>query len=143
MPRSKKPKRETARDTDEITARAARLGITVERVLQEYERIAFADVRHVIEVTGEGYRLKPPNELSDAIVPAIHEIVPGDPEHARIKFYDKKAALDALARHLGMFPAAPRHPEGAADSAPAEQAEDPREFLARELARLAGETAEE
>ena len=29
----------------------------------------------------------------------------------RVKFYDKKAALDAIARHLGMFPAAPRRRE--------------------------------
>src|SRR5690242_21222194 len=29
----------------------------------------------------------------------------------RVTFYDKNAALDAIARHLGMFPAAPRRRE--------------------------------
>jgi hypothetical protein len=47
---------------------------------------------------------------------------------------DKKAALDAIARHLGMFPLPARQRE---DDAPEEEEEDPREFLARELARLA------
>jgi hypothetical protein len=40
---------------------------------------------------------------------------------------DKKAALDAIARHLGMFPLPARQRE---DDAPEEEEEDPREFLA-------------
>jgi hypothetical protein len=126
-------------ESDEITARAARLGITIERVLLEYERIAFANLGHIIELTDKGYRLRPLSELSPDDIAAIHEIVPGDdPEHARVKLYDKKPALDAIARHLGMFPAPPRRQQqGPADSVPREEAEDPREILARELARLA------
>ena len=56
--------------------------------------------------------IKPPNELSDDDVAAISEIVPGvGSGQARVKFYDKKAALDAIARHLGMFPLPPRRHE--------------------------------
>jgi hypothetical protein len=34
---------------EEVEARAARLGITPERVLEEYARIAFADLRRIVE----------------------------------------------------------------------------------------------
>jgi hypothetical protein len=120
-----------------VTARAARLGITAERVLTEYARIAFADVRHIVDWTSEGVEIKRLDTLSQADAAAISEIVPGTgAAHSRVKLYDKKAALDAIARHLGMFPLPPRRHEA---EAPPDEEEDPREFLARELARLAGE----
>ena len=128
-------------DLEDIAARAARLGITAERVLQEYAHIAFADLRHIVEWGPDGFRIKSPDEMSGGDSAAISEIVPGtDPGHSRVKLYDKKAALDAIARHLGMFPLPPRRHEAAMPEAPEE--EDPREFLARELARLAAGTAE-
>jgi len=129
-------------DHDEIVARAARLGITADRVLQAYAHIAFADLRHIVEWSAkEGLIIKSLGELSDDDVAAISEIVPGiGSGHPRVKLYDKKAALDAIARHLGMFPLPPRHQEG---EAPEAEEEDPREFLARELARLAAGAAEE
>jgi phage terminase small subunit len=128
-------------DHDEIVARAARLGITADRVLQAYAHIAFADLRHIVEWTAEqGLIIKPLEKLNDDDVAAISEIVPGiGSGHPRIKLYDKKAALDAIARHLGMFPLPPRRHE---DDAPEAEEEDPREFLARELDRLAAEALE-
>jgi hypothetical protein len=51
-----------------------------------------------------------------------------------VKLYDKKAALDAIARRLGMFVRLPRRQK---DDAPTDLAEDAREVLARRLARLA------
>jgi hypothetical protein len=140
---SKPHRRKTSRTTEEIipigvediAARAARLGITVDRVLLEYAYIAFADLRHIIEWDAAGFRFKPLADMSDADIAAISEIVPGpDPAHPRVKLYDRKAALDAIARHLGMFPPPVRRQE--APSAD-DQEEDPREFLARALARLA------
>ena len=123
-------------------ARAARLGITADRVLLAYAHIAFANLRHMVAWGPEGFSIKALEELSDADVAAISEIVPGiGSGHSRVKLYDKKAALDAIARHLGMFPLPPRHHE---DTAPEDQEEeDPREFLARELARLAAGAPEE
>ena len=110
-------------------------------MLFEYAAIAFADLRHIVEWGPEGLRIKPLEAMSDADVAAISEIVPGsDPEHSRIKLYDRKAALDAIARHLGMFPLPARREE---DAAPPDEGEDPREFLTRELARLAPRDAEE
>ena len=60
----------------------------------------------------DGIVLKPPDGLGDAETAAICEIAPGTrPGAYRVRFYDKKAALDAIARHLGMFSAAPRRPD--------------------------------
>ncbi len=128
-------------EIEEVAARAARLGITPERVLAEYARIAFADLRHIVDWGPDGLVIKALKELSEEDAAAISEIVPGsDPSHSRVKLYDKKAALDAIARHLGMFPLPARRHE---DDAPDDEAEDPREFLARELARLAAGGGEE
>lgn len=126
---------------EDITARAARLGITPERVLLEYARIAFADLRRIVEWTAEGWRAKPLDGMSRDDADAIAEIVPGsDPQHPRIKLYDRKAALDAIARHLGMFPLPARRPD---EPAATQEDEDPREFLIRELARLAASAGAE
>jgi hypothetical protein len=127
-----------ARAAREIAARADRLA---ERVLEEYAHIAFADLRHIVEWGPDGLSIKSLKELSDDDVAAISEIVPGiELGHSRVKLYDKKAALDAIARHLGMFPLPARQRE---NDAPEEEEEDPREFLARELARLAAGGPEE
>jgi len=130
----------TPEETDDIVARAARLGITVERLLKELRCIAFADPSLMFAPDGDGtYRLKPLAEVDPELFPAIQEIVPGDAGHARVKFYDKRPILELLARYIRLLPAAP-----AADaSSPAstdEEVEDPREFLIRELDRLAGKT---
>ena len=127
---------------DDVETRAARLGITPERVLEEYRRIAFANLRHIVEWTETGMVVKAAVDLNDEDVAAIAEIVEtaatGKPY--RVKLFDKKAALDALARHLSMFPLPPRQH---GEPAPAEEGEDPRAFLERELARLAAAPAEE
>ena len=127
-------------DFEEISVRAARLGITPERVLLEYAHIAFVDLRHIVEWGPEGLVIKPLKEISPNDRAAISEIVPGsDRGHSRVKLYDKKAALDAIARHLGMFPLPPRRRE---DGAPEDEGEDPREVLERRLARLAASIGE-
>lgn len=129
-----KPK--SAEGFEDVAARAARLGVTVERVLREYARIAFVDPRHIIEWDAQGLHVKTSGELSDADVATVSEVTAGPSGGAtiRVKLYDKKAALDAIARYLGMFPAAPKRRE---EDAPADSAEDAREELARLVARLA------
>lgn len=137
------PEAATASDSDgdEIAGRAARLGVTPERVLREYARIAFADLRRVADWGPEGLVLKRPAALDDADAAAISEITEAGAGSGnyRVKLYDKKAALDAIARHLGMFVRPPRRQEA---SATADLAEDAREVLARRLARLAAGGAE-
>jgi hypothetical protein len=109
-------------------------------VLQEYARIAFADLRHIVKWGPKGLELVKPEGLSEADVAPIHEISADgeDSGHYRVKLYDKKAALDAIARHLGMFLPALRRLE---DEQPADPAEDAREELARRVARLVAGSA--
>lgn len=126
---------EPSLEIEEVAARAARLGVTVERVLQEYARIAFADLRHIVEWRDGKLSIRDVDRLSAADAAPIHEIVGDDGGKVRVKLYDKKAALDAIGRHLGMFPLASRRRE--ADSPPDDDAEDLREELKRRLARLA------
>jgi phage terminase small subunit len=89
-------------------------GITKERVLAEFAKIAFFDLRDAY--TGDG-SLKAPNELSDEAAGAIsgidvyeervsdedseEKIVVGTTK--KIKLHDKIRALDSLSKHLGLY----------------------------------------
>jgi phage terminase small subunit len=107
---------------------AERLGITAERVLTEYARLAFLDIRKAFDIDGN---LKPIHELDDATAAAItglevevKRLLGGSDDefepqphggalkrqHAdlstrlhKIKLADKKGALDSLAKHLGLL----------------------------------------
>jgi hypothetical protein len=125
-----------ATEFEDVADRAARLGVTIEKVLREYARIAFADLRHIVRWDDSGLHVN--EHLTKADAAAISEIGTGSTGKGpvRVKLYDKKAALDAIARHLGMFTPAERGQEDADWAAEAEAA---REELARRLARLAAE----
>lgn len=131
---------QSEREFEDVEARAKRLGVTVEKVLREYARIAFADLRHIVWWDDAGLHVK--EHLSKADAAAIAEISTGTTGKGpvRVKLYDRKAALDAIARHLGMFTPNPRRQEDNEEWAMA--AEDAREELARWLARLAAERDE-
>ena len=126
---------------EEQTARAARLGITPERVLEEYRRIAFANLSHIVHWSDAGMQFKPDGELDPDDVAAIAEIVESAKEGKpyRVKLYDKKAALDAIARYLGMVPPALATPNE--DEPPRDDGEDHRAALILELDRLAAQRA--
>jgi phage terminase small subunit len=115
--------------------------VTPQRVLQEYARIAFADLHRSADFGPAGLVLKTPDDLTAADAAAVPEITTAGAgsRQFRVKLYDKKAALDAIARHLGMFEPARRH-EG---DTPQDLAEDARDVLARRLARLAAGGVEE
>ena len=94
---------------EESTARAARLGITPERVLEEYRRIAFANLSHIVDWNEGKMTVKAASELDEEDVAAIAEIVQSagaEGRPYRVKLYDKRAALDAIARYLGLVPLA-------------------------------------
>ncbi len=121
---------------EEMTARAARLGITPDRVLEEYRRIAFANLSHIVEWDAGKMTIKAGDKLDPEDVAAIAEIVQSaakDGKPYRVKLYDKRAALDAIARYLGMVPLAAAQTEDLTPNAE----EDPREALIREMDRLA------
>jgi phage terminase small subunit len=123
--------------TVDVEALAAQLGITPERVLREYGRMAFANLRDFVEWDAEGLEVKPSKDLSDESAAAVAEIVTaasgGKPY--RVTLHDKKPALDAIARYLGMTP--PRQAAAQQVESKQDDGEDPREILARKIARLA------
>ena len=94
---------------------AENAGITPERVLKEYGRLAFHDIRKTFDTDGN---LIPIHELDDDTAAAIaglevekrfssfsnEEGAPlAESRTHKIKLTDKKGALDSIARHLGMF----------------------------------------
>jgi phage terminase small subunit len=103
--------------------------VTVDRVMREYARLAFLDIRKAFDAEGN---LKPVHELDDDTAAAIAGLeveelrVPGVADQTqepqghggslqrsragtfagrlkKVKLADKKGALDSLAKHLGMF----------------------------------------
>jgi phage terminase small subunit len=72
-----------------------------ERVIQEYVKIAFAELRHVASWDRDGIVLIASDELDDAASAALAEVSQG--QHGpKVKQHSKPAALDALVRILGM-----------------------------------------
>ncbi len=88
----------------ERAALSARLGVDAERVIGEYVRIGFADLRKIFDANGN---LLHPRFMDDDTAAAIAEVevskkAGGETVH-KIKRVDKKGALDSLARALGLF----------------------------------------
>ena len=75
--------------------------ITVDRVVQEYAAIAFANTTDVIHIKDGKTIVENTDDLSEKQKAAISEIQETK-DGLRIKFHPKISALDALAKHLGM-----------------------------------------
>ena len=90
-----------------------RTEITTDRVALEMARVAFSDLRDVLEWNDDGVTLKSDVEISPDAAPAIRELRIDERRGARgglqrtvqVKLHDKGAALSLLARHLGMIDA--------------------------------------
>ena len=83
-----------------------RTAVTVSRVVEEYARIAFADMRRYASVTPGGVRLRDSTDWTDDDAAAVAELgqsTSKDGGSIRFKLHNKVAALDSLAKHLGMF----------------------------------------
>jgi phage terminase small subunit len=95
--------------SERMKARESRTEITQDRVLAEYAKLAFLDPRRFYDESGA---LIPVNELPADVAAALVGIdvvdsVDKDSNSVittkKVKFVDKKGALDSVARHLGMF----------------------------------------
>jgi phage terminase small subunit len=128
---------------------ANKLEITRERVLQEYARIAFADIRKLFTWDEERACYVPSRDLTDDEAAAISEIQaettrtwigtgddaePADTIKLKLKTYDKKGALDSIAKYLGMF--VDRHEHSGKDGGPIEVSTD--DLRERITSRIAG-----
>jgi len=84
-------------------------GVNKDRVIDEYRKIAFSDVRNVLTIDGG---LRSIDDLDDDTAAAISGIESFDEftregeklgTNRKIKMYDKLRALEALGKHLGLF----------------------------------------
>lgn len=123
-----------AKVTEALQAARARIGrkleVTQERILQELARIAFADVRDLFTWDEESASYVPSANLTDDQAAAVSAIEAETTRFTRddgtvetkiklkLKTYDKKGALDSLAKHLGMF--VERHEHTGRDGGPIE-----------------------
>jgi phage terminase small subunit len=114
-----KPSRKNAsrlRAKEDIRTRVAELqnrglkrhDINIDRILEEYAKLGFSDIRKVFDA--EGILLKPhelPNDIAGALTAlevATVQKGKGAVEHvAKIKLADKRSALADLGKHFGMF----------------------------------------
>lgn len=115
--------------------RASRRQMLSDRVIDELARMAFSDLRDFVEWgPNKGVTLRDPAFFDAADGAAVADVEDkGNGKVARLKLYDKLAALNALARHLGMI-------GGRAALGPVDQSrdgEDARAVLLERLSRLA------
>lgn len=110
-----------ARVDEIVAAGAKRAEVSVERILREYARIGFSDIRKairwrsLISEVGEDAEGVPltraanevaligSDDIDDETAAAIASIAQTKDGALKVTFHDKKGALDSMARHLGMF----------------------------------------
>jgi phage terminase small subunit len=101
----KKPEVETAIH-EAMAERSKRTEITADRVLKEYAKLGFSDMRRFMRWGSAGVTLVEHTELTDDEAAAVAEVSQTVTEAGgslKLKLHDKKGALDSIARHLGMF----------------------------------------
>lgn len=89
-----------------IDARSKRTEITQDRVLQEFARLAFSNMKDFAEFGPDGVTLKDlatMDEDASRCVAEVSESKSKDGGSIRFKLHDKNSALANVARHLGMF----------------------------------------
>jgi len=123
-------------------ARAERIGLTADRVVNELAKVAFGDPRGLFTWGEKGVALRDSGDLTRAEAALVSEISEshtasgGTTRH--IKLHGKMAALMALGKHLGLF-SGPLKPPGDRDDANPDddEGQDARERLARRIAGIA------
>lgn len=89
-----------------MAERSKRTGINADRVLDELAKIAFANAKDIINFEDASVR-KGANEDDLACVQSVkvkkQTSDKGELEERQVTMYDKKAALELLGRHLGMW----------------------------------------
>lgn len=96
-------------------ARAKKLDVSAERVLNELARIGFARIDHVLSFDENGVHLKDSAELDEdalaAVAEVTHQVIRETDQEGktvdrgtvRLKLHDKKGSLELLGRHLALF----------------------------------------
>jgi phage terminase small subunit len=93
-----------ARIEEAQTRRREKKQVTADRVVEELGRMAFSNMRDYVKWGPKGIELRDNALLDEEQTAAVADVEPkGNGKLARLKLYDKLAALNALARHLGMI----------------------------------------
>ena len=85
---------------------AGKLEVTAEKIVREYARIAFSDMRRFATWGADSVNLIDSKELTEDEARCVSELsqtTSKDGGSIKFKLHDKKGALDSLAKHLGMF----------------------------------------
>ncbi|HKW55283.1 MAG TPA: terminase small subunit [Stellaceae bacterium] len=89
-----------------MDARSQRMRLDADRVLAELARIAFADIGNLVDWGPDGVTLKPKERLSADDRAAVAEVAAGAGKYGagpRLRLHSKQRALDAIARHFGLY----------------------------------------
>jgi phage terminase small subunit len=94
-------------EVDKVLAeRSKRTGITQDRVLREIAKLAFFKSSDVVEFGPSGVKVRHSSDVDEEDLACVAEISETTTEFGgtiRVKFHDKKGALELLGRHLGMW----------------------------------------
>jgi len=115
---------------------STKLEITRDRVLKELARIAFSDLRRVVDFGPGGVTLKEGSELADDDAVAIESVGQSFNQYGptvKVKLYSKTDALEKLAKHLGLFNEERSPLDALLDALPAEFSRAIRDALAKQL----------
>jgi len=97
-----------------LAEREARTEVTVDKIVKEYGKLGFANMGDYLDSTADGdpvfrYKYLTRDQKAALSEVTVEDYVEGrgpdarEVKRVRFKLHDKKAALDSLARHLGMF----------------------------------------
>lgn len=91
--------------SERVEAAENRSQVTVDRVLTELARIAFADITDIVSVEGGKVRVRDTRDLPPETRKAISEITETGAAGGtiKVKLHDKIKALELIGRHLAMF----------------------------------------
>lgn len=126
-----------------MAARAERMRVSADRVIQELARVAFADIGRFLEA--DGVTLKKLDRIAADDRAAVQEVATAGKTGAvlRLRLHDKLRALDGLARHLGLYGKAARalSPEAVRAQWRADQArmDETRELIISRMIKLVEE----
>lgn len=125
-------------------ARAARTEITADKVLRELAKIGFGDIRDLFTSEGHIRRVEDMEPTVSAMIQSIEVVVrkaddgTGSEQTAKIKLWDKLAALDKMGRHLGLFSDSTSKSQDSAATLAQEMIRLSAEDFSRKISRLMG-----
>lgn len=82
---------------------ARKIEVTQERIVDELRKIGFSDMSRFARWGPRGVELKSSDELDADSAACVSEVSETDNGSVKFKLHDKVAALNLLAKHLGML----------------------------------------